>query len=110
MSDVSSSQAAEVPKPSQARVLALSFQAVFGQTGRNARGPDQRRVMAHLKKVCAVDSPVFQKVDPSLPYDPIAAAMRDGARAVYLIIERHLEIARKDDETEKPKVRVKVKK
>ena len=103
--------AAEVPKLSQARRLALAFQAVFGQAGRNARGPDQRVVIAHLKKVCAVDRPVFQKISPDspIPYDPIAAAMRDGARAVYLIIERQLEIARKEVDQDMPKTKPKVK-
>jgi len=108
VSDSSSSPAADVPKPSQARVLALSFQAVFGQPGRNARGPDQRRVLAHLRTVCAVDTNMFQ-FTPGVPADPIAAAHRDGARAVFMIIERQLAAARKDDEVEKPKIRVKKK-
>lgn len=99
--------AAEAPKPSQARKLALAFQAVFGQPGRNARGPDQRAVMKHLRKVCAVDENMFQFV-PGQPADPIAAAHRDGARAAFMIIERQLALARKeDDEIEKPKPKVK---
>lgn len=88
-----------------ARRLALAFQAVFGQDGRNARSSDQRLVMKHLRKCACMDQPVFQTVNGVA--DPVAAAQRDGARTVGLIIERQLELARAEPDENKTKVRVK---
>lgn len=87
------------------RRLALAFNAVFGQDGRNGRSSDQRLVMKHLRKIACMDQPVFQTLNGVT--DSYAAAQRDGARTVGLIIERQLEIARDEPDESKPKLKVK---
>lgn len=92
-----------VPSPSQARRLALAFQKVFGSDARAGRSSDQRLVMAHMRKVCCMDAPVFQQ-GTNGAYDPVAAAQRDGARTWGLIVDRQLTLAKKNqEEDEKPK-------
>lgn len=93
------------PETTAGRPLALAFQAVFGQDGRNARSSDQRLVLKHLRKCACMDAPVFITVNGMA--DPLAAAQRDGARTVGLIIERQLELARAEPDENKPKLRVK---
>lgn len=93
----------QTPTPASRR-LALAFQAVFGQEGRNARSSDQRLVVKHIRKCACMDSPVFATIDGRC--DPYAAAQRDGARTVGLIIERQLEIARAEPDENKPKIKV----
>lgn len=99
---------AAIAKPSEARRLALAFQSVFGQAVRTGRTADQRLVLRHLRKVCCADALVFQTHPQTGAMDPIAAAQRDGARSVILIVERWLARARKTDaeetgERKKPK-------
>ena len=84
----------------QSRKLALAFQNVFGTS--KLRGPDQKTVMDHLRKVCMYDKPIFI-ADSSGAFNSLNAAHIDGARTVYLIIERQLEIARRDQVKPKPK-------
>lgn len=86
------------------RRLALAFQAVFGQEGRNARSSDQRLVMKHLRKISCMDTPIFVTVEGVC--DPLAAAQRDGARTVGLIVARQLELARAEPDEDKPKIRI----
>lgn len=80
--------------------------AVFGAPGKVGRNTDQRLVLAHLRRVGSCDLPLFQ-ADKNGTFDPLAAAHRDGARTITLIIERQLEIAKKMNEEEKPKPKVK---
>ena len=97
----------EPAKVSPARKLALAFQSVFGQPGRNARSADQTLVLNHLREVCCVNGLIF-KADAQGRFDTHAAAQRDGARSMFLIIERNLDFARKVSEAqEKPKPKTK---
>ena len=98
----------EVPKPSEARRLHLAFQSVFGQPGKASRTSDQRLVLKHLQKVGCLGAPIFV-ANPAGQMDPVAAAHRDGARTVILIIERQLELARQSPEGDEPKKKPKVK-
>ena len=98
----------EVPKPSEARRLHLAFQSVFGQPGKASRTSDQRLVLKHLHKVGCLNAPIFTAV-PGQSMDVVAAAHRDGARTVILIIERQLELARQDPEGDEPRKKPKVK-
>lgn len=88
---------------SKAKRLALAFQSVFGQSAR--RSSDQRLVLEHIRKCSGQDGPIFV-VDKEGRFDPLRAAHIDGARTQYLIIERQLELARRDDE-QKPKPKAK---
>lgn len=93
------------PTTTHARRLALAFQNVLGQPGRTSRSSDQRLVIKHLRKCGCADSPVFQP-DKNGVYDPIAAAMRDGARTISLIIDRQLELAKAAVDEDRPKIKV----
>lgn len=94
----------EQPVTSTSRRLALAFQGVFGQEGRNARTSDQRLVLKHMRKVCCADMPVFQTFNGIC--DPYAAAQRDGARTWPLIVDRQLKLARDEADEQKPKIKV----
>lgn len=100
--------APEAPKTNEARRLHLAFQSVFGQPGKSGRTSDQRLVLKHLQKVGYLNAPIFSTA-PGQSMDVIAAAHRDGARTVILIIERQLELARQNPEGDEPKKRPKVK-
>lgn len=91
----------EVEKVTKAKRLALAFQSVFGQASR--RSSDQRLVLEHIRKCSGQDSPIFL-ADKEGRFDPIRAAHIDGARTQFLIIERQLELARKEEKT-KPSVK-----
>jgi hypothetical protein len=96
---------AEAPNPSRARRLAKAFESVFGQpTGK--RSADQRLVLAHLRESCGRDRPIFQQ-DKVGNFDSLRAAHIDGAQTQYLIISRQLRVAKRLDEVEKPKAKVK---
>jgi hypothetical protein len=103
---------AETPPPtpvetvSAAKRLHTAFQSVFGQP--SLRSSNQRLVLEHLRKVTCMDMPIFTNTGPdrSGSFDPLAAAHRDGARTMYLIIERQLELARLSAE-DKPKPKAK---
>lgn len=97
----------EPPVTTAGRRLSLAFQAVFGQEGRNGRSTDQRLVIKHLRKCSCADSPVFQTINGVC--DPYAAAQRDGARTITLIIDRQLELARAAPDKDNPKTKLKVK-
>lgn len=78
-------------KPSAASRLHAAFLGVFGPAGR--RNADQRMVLEHIRKVGYADAPIFAG-DKAGTFDALAAAHRDGARTIHLIIERQLELAR----------------
>ena len=92
----------EVPKPTQARRLALAFMAVFGEE--KTRTSDQRLVVKHMRAMCGRDAPIFQQ-DKNGNFDAMRAAHIDGAQTQFLIIKRQLALAIKvrDDEKPKPK-------
>lgn len=75
----------------QARRLHAAFASVFGHPSR--RSTDQKLVMAHFRKVGSADEPIF-KADKNGAFDPLGAALRDGARSMVLIIERQLKLER----------------
>lgn len=89
-----------------AKRLRAAFVRVFGLPGRNTRSTEQRLVVKHLRKCGFADSPVFQTIDGRC--DPLAAAQRDGARTIILIIDRQLELAKGDDPEGDEKKKVKV--
>jgi hypothetical protein len=71
--------------------LALAYQEVFGQSGN--RTSSQRLVLESVRDRACQDLPIFD-ADKNGAFDPLRAAHRDGARTVYLFIERMLERAR----------------
>lgn len=96
----------EEEKPNEALVkakrLAVAFQTVFGQPGK--RGEDQKLVWDALEVRACFRKPIFSFNTEGMT-DPLTSAHRDGARTLFLSIERELEHARKTDKKPKPVIK-----
>lgn len=83
----------------KAQQITNAFHRSFG-------GEDGRIVLDYLKTYFRLDRPAFER---SLhhPYDPLAAALRDGQREVLLFIEHKLtQRIRGDADFDEPKTKI----
>jgi len=97
-----------IPQPvsaaaeTKATRLAAAYQDVFGQASR--RTSSQKLVMDSMRDRACQDLPIFD-ADKIGNFDPLRAAHKDGARTIYLYIERQLDRARHNVEKTKPKTK-----